>query len=125
MMNISHCLTAQASVSPYLETSSAVFSSPLSAAAGKSLQSCLTLCDPKDGSPPGSPIPRILQARVLEWGAIAFSITTLYLTTFLITSLSSKLSSHSQGTMPRADWLNVEKVLRAGKSVLPQSWHQD
>ena len=43
------------------------------AAAAKSLQSCLTLCDPKDGSPPGSPVPRILQARVLEWGAIAFS----------------------------------------------------
>ena len=36
-------------------------------------QSCLTLCDPKDGSPPGSPIPGILQARTLEWVAIAFS----------------------------------------------------
>ena len=43
------------------------------AAAAKSLQSCLTLCDPIDGSPPGSPIPGILQARVLEWGAISFS----------------------------------------------------
>ena len=42
-------------------------------ATAKSLQSCLTLCDPIDGSPPGSPIPGILQARVLEWGAIAFS----------------------------------------------------
>ena len=42
-------------------------------AAAKSLQSCLTLCDPIDGSPPGSPIPGILQARVLEWVAIAFS----------------------------------------------------
>ena len=40
------------------------------AAAAKSLQSCLTLCDPIDGSPPGSPIPGILQARTLEWGAI-------------------------------------------------------
>ena len=39
----------------------------------KLLQSCPTLCDPIDGSPPGSPIPGILQARVLEWGAIAFS----------------------------------------------------
>ena len=37
-------------------------------------QSCPTLCDPIDGSPPGSPVPGILQARVLEWGAIAFSI---------------------------------------------------
>ena len=43
------------------------------AAAAKSLQSCPTLCDPIDSSPPGSPIPGILQARVLEWGAIAFS----------------------------------------------------
>ena len=41
-------------------------------AAAKSLQSCLTLCDPIDGSPPGSPVPGILQAKVLEWGAIAF-----------------------------------------------------
>ena len=39
----------------------------------KSLQSCLTLCDPTDGSPPGSPIPGILQARTLEWVAISFS----------------------------------------------------
>ena len=45
------------------------------AAAAKSLQSCPTLCDPIDGSPPGSPIPGILQARILEWGAIAFSDT--------------------------------------------------
>ena len=43
------------------------------AAASKSLQSCLTLCDPIDGSPPGSPVPGILQARTLEWVAIAFS----------------------------------------------------
>ena len=42
-------------------------------AAAKSLQSCLTLCDPTDGSPPGSPIPGILQARALEWVAISFS----------------------------------------------------
>ena len=43
------------------------------AAAAKSLQSCPTLCNPKDGSPPGCPIPGILQARILEWVAIAFS----------------------------------------------------
>ena len=43
------------------------------AAAAKSLQLCPTLCNPIDGSPPGSPVPRILQARVLEWVAIAFS----------------------------------------------------
>ena len=45
------------------------------AAAAKSLQSCPTLCDPTDGSPPGSPVPGILQARTLEWVAISFSST--------------------------------------------------
>ena len=43
------------------------------AAAAKALQSYLTLCDPRDGSPPGSAIPGILQARTLEWVAISFS----------------------------------------------------
>ena len=43
---------------------------PAAAAAAKSRQSCPTLCDPIDGSPPGSPIPGILQARTLEWVAI-------------------------------------------------------
>ena len=43
------------------------------AAAAKSLQSCPTLCDPIDGSQPGSPVPGILQARTLEWVAISFS----------------------------------------------------
>ena len=43
------------------------------AAAAKSLQSCPTLCDPIDGSPAGSPIPGILQARILEWVAVSFS----------------------------------------------------
>ena len=46
------------------------------AAAAKSRQSCPTLCDPIDGSPPGSYVPGIFQARVLEWGAIAFSVQT-------------------------------------------------
>ena len=47
--------------------------STLAAAAAKSLQSCPTLCNPMDGSPPGSAIPGILQARTLEWVAISFS----------------------------------------------------
>ena len=47
-------------------------------AAAKSLQSCPTLWDPTDGSPPGSPVPGIFQGRVLEWGAIAFSVAKLY-----------------------------------------------
>ena len=45
----------------------------VAAAAAKSHQSCPTLCDPRDGSPPGSPVPGILQARTLEWVAISFS----------------------------------------------------
>ena len=48
-------------------------------AAAKSLQSCPTLCDPVDGSPPGSLVPGILQARTLEWVAISFSKTFVYL----------------------------------------------
>ena len=53
------------------------FAAAAAAAAAKSLQLCLTLCDPIDGSPPGSPVPGTLQARVLEWGAIAFSTSAL------------------------------------------------
>ena len=49
------------------------YKSPAAAAAAESLQLCPTLCDPIDGSPPGSPVPGILQARTLEWVAISFS----------------------------------------------------
>ena len=49
------------------------FSKTSAAAAAKSLQSCPTLCDPRDGSPPGSPVPGILQARTLEWVAMSSS----------------------------------------------------
>ena len=52
---------------------SLVFNMLSSAAAAKSFQSCPTLCDPIDGSPPGSPVPGILQARTLEWVAISLS----------------------------------------------------
>ena len=45
----------------------------IATAAAKSLQSCPTLCDPIDGSPQGSPVPGILQARTMEWVAISFS----------------------------------------------------
>ena len=60
------------------------FHTTAAAAAAKSLQLCPTLCDPIDGSPPGSPVPEILQARTLEWVAIAFSNgSTPHLTTKL------------------------------------------
>ena len=55
----------------YLDT--CLLYSRTAAAAAKSLQSCPTLCDPINGSPPGSPVPGILQARTLEWVAISFS----------------------------------------------------
>ena len=55
----------------YLNTLGNILNS--AAAASKSLQLCLTLCDPIDGSPPGSSVPGILQARTLEWVAIFFS----------------------------------------------------
>ena len=54
------------SLTPFMKNTAA-------AAAAKSLQLCPTLCDPIDSSPPGSPIPGILQARILEWVAISFS----------------------------------------------------
>ena len=56
-----------------------MYAAAAAAAAAKSLQLCPTLCDPIDGSPRGSPVPGILQARTLEWGAIAFSGTHVYL----------------------------------------------
>ena len=54
-------------------TREVLISISLAAAAAKSLQSCPTLCGPIGGSPPGSPVPGILQARTLEWVAISFS----------------------------------------------------
>ena len=57
----------------YIKIISRLLIMPAAAAAAKLLQSCLTLCDPIDGSPPGSTAPGILQARTLEWVAISFS----------------------------------------------------
>ena len=60
--------------SPHWGRSSLPASGSTAAAAAKSLQSCPTLCDPRDGSPLGSSVHGIFQARVLEWNAIAFSV---------------------------------------------------
>ena len=62
------CMTEAFSCSP--ETTTTLL---ISYAAAKSLQLCPTLCDPIDGSPPGFPVPGILQARTQEWVAISFS----------------------------------------------------
>ena len=61
---------------------------PFAASAAKSLQSCPTLCDPRDGSPPGSPVPGILQARTLEWVAISFSTSSVMLLLLLLRRFS-------------------------------------
>ena len=76
--HVSHLQASRITHFPHLNTQlhllSALWTDHCSsAAAAKSLKSCLTLCDPKDGSPLGSAIPGILQARTLEWVAISFS----------------------------------------------------
>ena len=63
----------QSDVSAFQHAISVCQYSSTATATAKSLQSCPTLCDPRDGSPPGSPVPGILQARTLEWVAISFS----------------------------------------------------
>ena len=65
--------TCHAAAAAKLLQSCPTLCDPMDYAAAKSLQSCPTLCDPIEGSPPGSPVPGILQARTLEWVAISFS----------------------------------------------------
>ena len=87
--------------------------STLSAAVtAKSLQSCLTLCDPIDGSPPGSPVPGILQARTLEWVSSAYLRLLIFLLAILIPACASsspvflmmysayKLNKHGDNIQP-------------------------
>ena len=72
--NLLTCTQPHSSQQPQVNLSQAGLSLLAAAtAAAKSLQSCLTLWDPRDGRPPGSPVPGILQARTLEWVAISFS----------------------------------------------------
>ena len=68
-----HCAKSMSVLTYLLLTLSEVVNSLPAAAAAKSLQSCPTLCNPIDSSPPGLPVPGILQARTLEWVAISFS----------------------------------------------------
>ena len=67
------CIADSLHCSPEAITTLLMGYAAAAAAAAKLLQSCRTLCDPRDGSPPGSPVPGILQARTLEWVAISFS----------------------------------------------------
>ena len=82
------------------------------AAAAASLQSCLTLCDPIDGSPPGSPVPGILQARTLEWVAISFSNYVEYITSN--SRMKHKLKSR----------LQREISMTSGMQMTPHLWQK-
>ena len=73
-------------------------------ATAKSLQSCLTLCDPRDGSPPGSRVPGILQARTLEWIAIAFSRVLGTSTTIVMTFPVVHIRSFNFPLYPNKSW---------------------
>ena len=94
----------------------ATFLSALAAAA-KSRQSCPTLCDPTDCSPPGSPVPGILQARVLEWGAIAFPVWV----PLGLTNSSSKVATTTDDydTLCLLMWQAVFHF----SLVIPRSWY--
>jgi len=99
------------------------------AAAAKALQSCPTLCDPIDGSPPGSPIPGILQARTLEWVAIYLSSVLRHLA-FFIVQLSHQYMTTGK-TIALTRWTFVGKVMfllfnmlsRLVITFLPRSKH--
>ena len=76
----------------------------------KSLQSCLTLCDPIDSSPPGSPVPGILQARTLEWIAISFSnVWKWKVKVKLLSQLSTSI------LFMEVDWMHWCETCRYGK----------
>ena len=90
------------------------------ATAAKSRQSCPTLCDPRDGSPPGSPVPGILQARTLEWVAISFSIAQKW-------KVKVKLLSHvrlfmTHGLSKLQEIVKDREAWRAAVHGVSKSW---
>ena len=92
------------------------------AAAAKSLQSCLTLCDPIDGSPTGSSVPGILQERVLEWLAISFSIQMfqLSLVTQSCLTLRDPMNYNTPGSLSITNSRSLLKLMYI-KLVMPSS----
>ena len=111
------------------------------AAAAKSLQSCLTLCDPIDGSPPGSAVPGILQVRTLEWVAIAFSlqggnfgkqyeiydegVSMLVRSSECLQQLSRKHTSRRKGEAKEwGEERRKEELIVAGQEAAPHSLHK-
>ena len=102
------------------------------AAAAKSLQSCPTLCDPIDGSPPGSPVPGVLQARTLEWVAISFSnarkrkvkVKSLSHVWLLATPWTAALQAPpSMGFSRQKYWSGVPLLLQKVKAVKSICWY--
>ena len=106
------------------------------AATAKSLQSWLTLCNPIDGSPPGSPVPEVLQARTLEWVAISFSSAWKW--NVKVKSLSHvRLSDPMDWSLPGSsihrifqarvlEWVAIAfsvKSLRIGKMTVLHKWY--
>ena len=95
----------------------------MASSAAKSLQSCPTLCDPIDGSPPGSAIPGILQARTLEWVAISFS--NAWKRKVKVKSLSRVWLLRPHGLQPTRllrPWIFQARVLEWGAIAL-SAWH--
>ena len=96
----------------------------LASAAAKSLQSCPTLCDPIDRSPPGSSIPGILQARTLEWVAISFS-NALKWTEREVAQSCPTLSDPMDCSLPGSSvhWIFQARVLEWGAIAFSRHWH--
>ena len=84
------------------------------AAPAKSLQSCPTLCDPTDGSPPASSVPGILQARILEWVAISFSIS--HASKVIFKTLHARFQQYMNWELP-----DVEAGFRKGRGTRDQT----
>ena len=105
-----------------------LFDTVVAAAAAKSLQSCPTPCDPIDGSPAGSPVPGILQARTLEWVAISFSsawkwkvkVKSLSRVRLLVTPwTAASQAPPSMGFARQEHWSGCHRLLHL--SLLPPS----
>ena len=103
----------------------------VAAAAAKSLQLCPTLCDPIDSSPPGSPVPGILQARTLEWVAISFSnagkwkvkVKLLSRVQLLVTPWTAAYQAPpSMGFSRQEYWSRVPLPSPTDNRVVPKAW---
>ena len=102
-----------------------LFKSICAAATAKSLQSCPTLCDPIDSSPPGSTVPGILQARTLEWVAIPFSNAWKWKVKMKLLSFIQLLATPWTAALPGSSihGISQARVLEWGATVFRYKWH--